>query len=279
MRRRADAAAPRMADLVGRARDGDREAYGELVELMWPPLVALARTILAGDDEAEDIVQDALVGAWTRLASLRRPERFPAWIRRIVSRRCFVHLRRRRAPAVPMAAPPAEPRPEDIDIRRLLNRLAPRQRAVIYLTVVEGRSAREAAAVLGILPATARVHRHRALARLRRELEEDAMSESWERLARQLRRWAERPSSLAPAAARTRVLARLPSRRRRPAWRLAAAAGALATIALALALVLGRRPEPLPGPPPAAASAERVIVHQLSSGTTLYIVVRTGAEG
>ena len=59
-----------------------------------------------------------------------------------------------------------------IDVARTLARLAPRQRAVIYMTLVEGRSAREAAAILGILPATARVHRHRALARLRRELEE-----------------------------------------------------------------------------------------------------------
>ncbi len=55
---------------------------------------------------------------------------------------------------------------------RLLRRLAPRQRAMVYLTVVEGCTAREAASVLGILPATARVHRHRALARLRRALEE-----------------------------------------------------------------------------------------------------------
>jgi DNA-directed RNA polymerase specialized sigma24 family protein len=54
----------------------------------------------------------------------------------------------------------------------MLGRLAPQQRAVVYLTVVEGRSASEAAALLGILPATARVHRHRALTRLRHELEE-----------------------------------------------------------------------------------------------------------
>ena len=56
--------------------------------------------------------------------------------------------------------------------RRVLARLAPRQRAVVYLTLVEGRTAREAATILGILPATARVHRHRALAHLRRALEE-----------------------------------------------------------------------------------------------------------
>ena len=175
MRRGAEATATRTVELVGRARQGDREAYGDLVELIWPQLVALARTILAGDDEAEDLVQDALVHAWPRLGSLRQPARFPAWIRRIVSRRCFAHLRRRRAaadPAPEMHAAPRSAAPlEGIDVRRVLGRLAPRQRAVIYLTLVEGYSAGEAAAALGILPATARVHRHRAMARLRDELE------------------------------------------------------------------------------------------------------------
>ena len=171
MEERGEAAEGRLAELVGRARSGDRDAYGELVELIWPQLVALARTILAGDDEAEDLVQEALVHAWPRLASLRRPESFAAWMRRIVSRRCFAHARRRRQPLDVVPEAPAESTLERIDVAHTLDRLAPRQRAVIHLTLVEGHSAREAAAILGILPATARVHRHRALARLRRELE------------------------------------------------------------------------------------------------------------
>ena len=170
MHGRAEVAATPMVDLVDRARRGDREAYGDLVELIWPQLVALARTILAGDVEAEDLAQEALVQGWARLASLRRPEKFPAWIRRIVARRCFAHLRRRRTVADALPGTASEPRIVGIDVRRSLRRLAPRQRAVIYLTLVEGRSAVEAAAILGILPTTARVHRHRALARLRREL-------------------------------------------------------------------------------------------------------------
>ncbi len=168
----AEATATRTVELVGRARKGDREAYGELVEMMWPQLVALARTILAGDDEAEDLVQEALVHAWSRLGTLRRAEKFPPWIRRIVARRCLAHSRRRRLPAESVPVVPAPSPVERIDVVRVLRRLAPRQRAVVYLTLVEGHSATEAAAILGILPATARVHRHRAMARLRDELKE-----------------------------------------------------------------------------------------------------------
>lgn len=96
-------------------------------------------------------------------------------------------------------------------------------------------------------------------------------------LTAQLRRWAERPASLSPQIARTRVLANLPSRKNRTAWRLAAAGGALAAIGLALALIVGRQSEPIAAPPPSEANAQRMIVHELSSGTKLYIVMQSKA--
>ena len=93
--------------------------------------------------------------------------------------------------------------------------------------------------------------------------------------ATELRAWAERPARLSPQAARTRVLARLSAPGRRPAWRLIAAGTALAAGAVALALLVGRPQEPAAPPSPVpAAAADRTIVHQLSSGTRLYIVVR-----
>jgi hypothetical protein len=96
------------------------------------------------------------------------------------------------------------------------------------------------------------------------------------RLARELRHWAQRPTRLSPRAARTRVLADLPGSRRRPAWWLVTAGATLAAGALALVLVIGRRQEPIAvtPPTPAATAAQRTIVHQLSSGTKLYIVMR-----
>lgn len=149
------------------AQRGDREAFGGLVERYWPEMVALARTVLAGDAEAEDLVQEAFVHAWQRLGSLRRPESFPAWMRRIVVRRCLRWARRNppREELRDAAAP--GPGAERLDVPRVLAALAPRQRAVVYLTEVEGWTDREAARILGLLPATVRVHRFRALKRLR----------------------------------------------------------------------------------------------------------------
>ena len=92
-----------------------------------------------------------------------------------------------------------------------------------------------------------------------------------------LRRWAARPTRVSPAAARARVLAELDGGRRSPAWRLAAAGATLAAGALALLLLIGRLEEPIPVQPtaaPAVTAAQRTIVHQLSSGTRMYIVFR-----
>ncbi len=95
-----------------------------------------------------------------------------------------------------------------------------------------------------------------------------------EQLTGELRHWAERPGSLSPQTARRRVLAHLPDRRRRPFRRLVTAGAALAAIALVVALAVDRSSQPVSTPPLASESAPQTIVHQLSSGTRLYIVIR-----
>lgn len=161
------------ASRVAAARAGDRDAFGDLVALHWRALVALARVVLAGAPEAEDVVQEAFVLAWRRLPELRRPESFEPWLRRIVVRRCLRVLRQARptAPLETVAEVPAPTGAEThLDVAAALRILAPRQRAVLYLGA-EGYSDREIGAMLGIFAATVRVHRLRARRILRRRLE------------------------------------------------------------------------------------------------------------
>ena len=161
------------AALVRAAREGDREAFGVLVERAWAPLVRLARTVV-GELEAEDMVQDALVVAWRRLASLADPERFDAWVGRIVFRRCLRVSRRERGrvalDALPEPTAGGDPT-VGLGAWQLLERLAPRQRAVLHLTVVEGMTDAEIAPLLAITPASVRAHRRRARESVARMLE------------------------------------------------------------------------------------------------------------
>lgn len=173
-----------LALLARQAGSGDRRAYGRLVEDHWSSLVRLARSVV-GETEAEDVVQDALIHAWTKLGGLRRPESFSAWISRVVVRAC---LRRKRSwrrrltfqlsedlptdpvhpsgdPTAASGAEPSDPTAE-IDLQRSLAVLAPRQRAVLHLTVVEEMTDSEIAERMGITAASVRSHRRRARERL-----------------------------------------------------------------------------------------------------------------
>ncbi|MEZ5332631.1 MAG: RNA polymerase sigma factor [Thermoanaerobaculia bacterium] len=160
------------AEQVRRAAAGDAEAFGSLAERAWPALIPLARGVLLKDGDAEDCVQEALLAAWRALPTLRDPEAFDAWLRRIAVR---LALRRARAEsrsdleACEPAAPP--PDPASLDIPRLLAQLSPRQRTVFYLSAVEGYTDSEIANLIGGVAATVRVHRHRARRRLRALLE------------------------------------------------------------------------------------------------------------
>lgn len=155
---------PRQTELVRSAAEGDAEAFGVLLAEDWPRLVRLARSVL-GDGEAEDCAQEGLVLAWRRLPRLKDPAAFSAWLGRIVWRLCLRRARRRRF-FLPLSAAAGQAvaavADEDPDLGRLLAHLAPRARAVMHLTVVEGMSDREIANLLGIAATSVRTHRRRA---------------------------------------------------------------------------------------------------------------------
>ncbi len=162
--------------LAAGARDGDLEAYALLVEGSWTRLVRLARSIV-GDADAEDVTQEALLAAWRRIGSLRRPESVDAWLTRITVRRCLAHARRRPSHEPLEAAGDPWYRTDPgagIDVERMLSALAPRQRAVMHLTVMEGLTDREIARAMGLRPASVRAHRRRAREKLERMLRGDA---------------------------------------------------------------------------------------------------------
>lgn len=148
--------------------EGDREAFSDLAAVHWRRLLALARSIVA-DLEAEDVVQDALIKAWKKLGSLREPGAFSAWLTRIVANTAVARARRRRffEPIDGIAIEAVEASVDlQIDVGRLLRELAPRQRAVLHLTAVEGYTDSEIAEALGITSSSVRVHRMRARRRL-----------------------------------------------------------------------------------------------------------------
>jgi RNA polymerase sigma factor (sigma-70 family) len=171
-------------ELVRRARTGDREAFGRLVERHQQVAFRTAYAICRDAGEAEDAAQDAFVKAHRALWRFRADAPFRPWLLRIVANEARnrrrsagrrEHLALRAAQGAPTAAGSAETavleRAGASDLRDALDRLDPPHREVILLRHVLELSEAEAAAALGCRPGTVKSRLSRALDRLREELD------------------------------------------------------------------------------------------------------------
>ena len=170
-------------DLVEAARRGDREAYADLIRVRGDRLYAIAQRILRDIDRTEDAVQEALVIAWRDLPGLRDPDRFDAWLHRLVVRSCLREAVRERRLAANLRVLPADlpGGTDDIvsvadrdQLDRGFRRLDPQQRAILVLRYFAGYQPAEIAELLGIPAGTARSRLHHAHRAMRAALEADA---------------------------------------------------------------------------------------------------------
>jgi RNA polymerase sigma-70 factor (ECF subfamily) len=83
-------------DLVLRAASGDRHAFAQLVEPRLDRMFRTACAVLGSEADARDATQEAFTSAWVNLPRLRQPDRFDAWLHRVLVNRCRDALRRRR---------------------------------------------------------------------------------------------------------------------------------------------------------------------------------------
>ena len=172
-----------MQELVVRARGGDRDAFSELASRTIGRLTAVARMILRDEFSAQDAVQETYIEAWRSLPGLREPDRFEAWLRRLLVRSCFRAVRRvKRADAreirlTPTDEPPVAGGERDLQLRdqleRGLARLSPEQRAVVVLVYYVDLPLADAALALGIPVGTTKSRLNRATQALRAALEAD----------------------------------------------------------------------------------------------------------
>ena len=168
---------------VIRAQGGDCEAFARLARASIARLDAVARLITRDSEVAQDAVQEALARAWRDLRSLRDPERFDAWLRRLVVRACIDELRsaRRRGieveltdlhhPAIGDAAAGLANRDA---LERAFRHLEPEQRSLVVLYYYLDLSLSDAAAAVGIPDGTAKSRLARARDTMRAAIDADA---------------------------------------------------------------------------------------------------------
>jgi RNA polymerase sigma-70 factor, ECF subfamily len=169
-------------DLVELAQRGDREAFAILARTHGDRLMQLAQRILRDVGRAEDAVQQTLVIAWRELPSLRDPDRFDAWLQRLLVNASYAEARRWKSwnanvhllPAAETVGTDEALSVENRDrLERGFRRLPPDQRAILVLTHFLGLTPTEIAERLGIPIGTARSRLHYAHRAMRAAVEAD----------------------------------------------------------------------------------------------------------
>jgi RNA polymerase sigma-70 factor, ECF subfamily len=163
------------AELVDKARRGDREAFSVLAAGAVDRLYGIARMVLRDTELAEDATQEALVRAWRDLPTLRDVERFDAWLYRLIVRASADigrHRRRWRTEVTMLPKEPSEPDHTSAladreQIERGLRRLTDAQQTILVLHFYVGLSPSEAADALEIPVGTAKSRLHYAIEALR----------------------------------------------------------------------------------------------------------------
>jgi len=157
--------------LVERARGGDQEAFGALVQMYQQRLYGVVYRFVRNPEDAQELTQVAWVKAWKKLDSFKARSEFFTWLYRVAAFVCLDYLRSRRRrkeevledaidpprdPGAVLAAS-SNPRPDHqvarAEIREIFDRaledLSPEHRMALVLREVEGKNYEEIAEVMG----------------------------------------------------------------------------------------------------------------------------------
>ncbi len=181
--------------LLRRLKAGDEAAYDELVRAYAPRLLAVAQRYVGDAATAEDCVQEAFLSAFRALENFEGRSTLATWLHRITVNASLQTLRRRSArdeidiePLLPtfddegFLDGPASTGAADAEtlllvddvrhtVRRAIDQLPVSYRSILLLRDIEGLSVKEAAEMLELSEANAKVRLHRARCALRKLLE------------------------------------------------------------------------------------------------------------
>lgn len=182
------------ADLIDRARSRDEAALREIMQANNRRLYRLARGILRSDSEAEDVVQETYVRAFTHLDGFKGESALSTWLSRIAINEALGRMRSAK-PHVELGAVgeaaleaqiikfPVSPAgdPERTMAQREIQRVVERAidelpdvfRMVFVARIMEGMTIEETADLLGVKPETVKTRLHRARTMLRENVEKE----------------------------------------------------------------------------------------------------------
>lgn len=174
-------------DLLERARGGDQSAFRALVERYEPVVASTVIGMLGSGAEAEDVGQETFIRFYSALKEFREEATLKTYLTRIAINLSLNALKRRKrflarhvdSDAINGIEPYRGASPADWAeaqqmrdaVRSAIALLAPKQRAVVTLRLIDGYSTRETAEILGVPEGTVLSRLSRALEKLRPHLQ------------------------------------------------------------------------------------------------------------
>jgi RNA polymerase sigma-70 factor (ECF subfamily) len=157
-------------DIISRCLDGEKEAFGMIVDEYQSRLLHFTWSILGDKDEAKDVTQDSFLRSYLRLQSYDPEKSFKTWLYTIAYNRCVDKIREKQSmtrfikkaqheQAFPQPSYNPEKNLEDSrHFQAILRRLNKNERTALSLKLNEGYLSRDIAEVLGCKESTVRVY-------------------------------------------------------------------------------------------------------------------------
>jgi len=174
-------------ELVARCQQGDTEAFEELYRQHSRSLYNVAYRMAGNAMDAEDLLQEIFILAYSKLRGFRGESSLRTWLYRLAVNRCLDHLRSRAARQSEQSVrleenQSATTAPNDretvrlrLDLERAIGSLPSSYRAAFILYDVEGFEHREVGEILGVAEGTSKSLVHKARRELRQLLSSSAV--------------------------------------------------------------------------------------------------------
>ena len=172
-------------DVIDRCRKGDTKAQFELYKLYYKPMYNICLRMIGNAIEAEDMMQEAFLKAFTKIDTYEGKVSFGAWLKKIVINRSLDLLKKRKVKFVEVNEKIPDEEPEHFDIseiqreklKKTIQQLPDGYRVVLSLYLLEGYDHEEIAQILGITNVSSRSQYLRAKLKLREMLHKEEFFE------------------------------------------------------------------------------------------------------
>lgn len=172
-------------DVIERCRRGDAKAQFELYKLYYKPMYNVCLQLVGNKIEAEDVMQEAFLKAFTKIDTYEGKVSFGAWLRKIVINRSLDELKKRKVKFVEVNEKIPDEEPVSLNIseiqmeqlKKAIQQLPDGYRVVLSLYLLEGYDHDEISQILGISNVSSRTQFLRGKLKLRQLLQKEELFE------------------------------------------------------------------------------------------------------